>query len=117
MLKKKHSADTSNTADKAVVTPFQFKHPKFRDPEQPWSEDTETVDHFVSPESSTIHSSRYYPNLKLLIVLFKFDTGGIKSVYTYQNFPFKEWAKFVVAESKGAHFNAYIRPIYHGEKV
>lgn len=73
-----------------------------------WEEDV-TEEQFTSPESSTIHSARYLPDQKLLIVCFKFPTGGIKSVYSYANFPLKEWVKWVVADSKGSWFNAHIR--------
>lgn len=82
----------------------------------PWQED-HTPEGFKSESSSNIHSAHYIPRLKLLIVCFKFETGGIKSVYTYEDFPMKEWIKWLISESKGGHFNQFIRPIFQGKRI
>ena len=62
---------------------------------------------FTCPESTSIASANYDPDTHTVFIHFK---NG--KTYRGNDFPQKAWDEFVLATSKGAHFNQRIRPLY-----
>jgi hypothetical protein len=66
---------------------------------------------FNAPESKSVSHAQYDPGTETLIVSFA-GSGGVR--YGYGGIHADVWREFYMAESKGAYFNAVIRPMSHG---
>lgn len=71
---------------------------------------------FESPESSSIASATYYLDTHKLSVSFYTPTKEIKT-YELEAVPLSIWEPFCRAESKGSHYNQYIRPFFPARRV
>jgi hypothetical protein len=67
---------------------------------------------FLSPESSSVVSASYEPDVeRLTVILMPAKT------YVYLHISQAKWKGFVEAESKGSYFAHEIRPFYPGKRT
>lgn len=112
----------SKSGPKARRTPPQG--PETTKPSESTITVSDTFDFFASPESSNIKFAFYWPytdrpGYGSMDVGFKdgVGLGPTKSMYTYENVVDVDWHAWKAAESKGKHFFASIRPVYHGVRI
>ena len=67
---------------------------------------------FQKVNSSSISELGYDEETKEMIILFM---NGIK--YLYKDFPIEVYKNLLFADSKGAYFSRYIRPLYKQQKI
>ncbi len=66
-----------------------------------------------TPKSTCFCEVGYDSDWEVLVVQFR-DSG---SVYTYSDFPEREWNEFIAADSLGSWYNTYIKGQYDCERI